>query len=94
MSNKGKLIATDTIINFYLPANLMQYDLASDNCEKIGESVICNVGDIQAGESVSKTIRVAMQKVGAMSTSVSVKANEVDLNNSDNQAKLTISIKK
>jgi hypothetical protein len=35
-----------------------------------------------------------MQKVGAMSTSVSVKANEVDVNNSDNQAKLTISIKK
>ena len=94
VSNKGKLIATDTIIHFYLPTNLMQYDLASDNCEKNGESVICNVGDIQAGESVSKTIRVAMQKVGAMSTSVSVKANEVDLNNSDNQAKLTISIKK
>ncbi len=35
-----------------------------------------------------------MQKVGAMRTSVSVKANEMDLDNSDNQAKLTMSIKK
>ncbi len=35
-----------------------------------------------------------MQKVGAMRASVCVNANEMDLNNSDNQAKLTMSIKK
>jgi len=68
--------------------------LASDNGKKYGESVICHVGDIHAGESDSQTIRVAMQKVGAMRASVCVNANEMDLNNSDNQAKLTMSIKK
>jgi hypothetical protein len=52
------------------------------------------VGDVNAGESISKTIKVVMQEMGAMSSSTSVKSNEVDANNSDNQAKITISVKK
>ena len=94
VTNKGKLTATDTMLNFYLTPNLMRYDSASNNCEKSGDSVICKVGDVNPGESISKTIKVVMQEMGAMSSSTSVKANEVDANNSDNQAKITISVKK
>lgn len=94
VTNKGKLTATDTMLSFYLTPNLMRYDSASNNCKKNGDSVICKVGDLNSGENISKTIRVVMQEMGAMSSSTSVKSNEVDANNSDNQAKITISVKK
>jgi hypothetical protein len=94
VTNKGKLTATDTMLSFYLTPNLMRYDSASNNCEKNGDSVICKVGDVNAGESISKTIKVVMQEMGAMSSSTSVKSNEVDANTSDNQAKITVSVKK
>ncbi len=94
VTNKGKRPATDTTLSFYLTPSLMRYDSASTNCEKNGDSVVCKVGDINAGESVTKTIRVVMQKVGAMSSSTFVKANETDANDADNQAKITISVKK
>jgi hypothetical protein len=94
VTNKGKLTSTDTMLSFYLTPNLMRYDSASNNCEKNGDSVICKVGDVNAGESISKTIKVVMQEMGAMSSSTSVKSNEVDANTSDNQAKITVSVKK
>lgn len=94
VTNKGKQTATDTILNFYLTPNLMRFDSASPNCEKKGDNVVCKVGDLKAAETVSKSIRVMMKEMGAMSSATSVKSNEVDANASDNQAKITVSVKK
>lgn len=92
--NKSVVGATDATVSFYLAPNLMRYESASTYCEKKGDNVICQLGDLGAGEHTSKTIKVAMQKVGALSSSVFVKANETDANESDNQAQLMVSVKK
>jgi hypothetical protein len=56
--------------------------------------VVCNVGDLAAGASVSKTMSVIMQKAGGVSSSVLAKSSEKDANPVDNVGKTATGVKK
>lgn len=94
ISNKGKATATNATVTFYIAPNFMTFKNASAGCETTRLSVICNVGDLAAGGSTTKTMTVNLKKAGGISSSVLVKSNEQDANPADNVGKVATGVKK
>jgi hypothetical protein len=96
IANKGTATATGTTLTFYVAPRFMSYSTASSGCElkSSGLSVVCNVGDLAAGGSTTKTMTVNLKKAGGISSSVLVKANEKDANPVDNIGRAATGVKK
>jgi uncharacterized repeat protein (TIGR01451 family) len=96
ITNKGSATATGAKVTFFIAPRFMSYSTASSGCElqSSGLSVVCNVGNLAAGASATKTMTVNLKKAGGISASVSAKANEKDANPADNIGKTATGVKK
>jgi len=95
ITNKGTATATGAKVTFYIAPNFMSFKNSSANCDYSGGlSAVCQIGDLAAGANVTKTMTVTLKKAGGISSSVSAKANEKDVNPADNIGKTATGVKK
>ena len=86
-ANAGPGVATDVVLLDALPGGVA-FASAGGGCthdgQPTGGDVVCNVGDVDAGESVTRTISVIAGPAGVVANSAGVASATVDSNPADN----------
>jgi len=83
--NQGVGDATGVTVTDTLPADV-SFVSASAGCNHSGGTVTCGLGNLAAGASSEVTISVIINKIGLLTNTASVRANENDADPSNNSA--------
>lgn len=91
VSNNGTGTATNVVITDVLPAQTTFFS-ASAGCTESGGTVTCNVGDIDAGETITRSIVVTvnLDASGEFENTAVVTADQVDATPADNAGAATV----
>ena len=94
VSNAGQDLATNTTLVDILPAGLsFQQALSTQgSCSESAGVVSCAMGTLADGASATVTVTVTATTLGIMSNTAVVLADELDLDASDNSARLEIRV--
>jgi uncharacterized repeat protein (TIGR01451 family) len=88
VTNLGPQTATSVTVVDNLPAGVTFLTAVGSqgSCNQVGQRIACNLGDVVAGGSATVRISVVPMAAGVLQNSVTVSANENDLNLTNNIA--------
>ncbi len=93
ITNNGAIAATNVTLTFSITQLMMKTaKVLPSGCLNRGISVVCKMGNLAAGASVTQTINALMLKKGALNLRVTAKAKETELNSIDNEAVTRLTI--
>ena len=80
VTNQGAAPALDVLAADQLPAAATYVSARPDQgrCSKTGDTVVCNLGSLAAGQSVEVTVKVRASTSGVLTNAVSVSSNGPD----------------
>ncbi|HEY6771590.1 MAG TPA: hypothetical protein VI035_03960, partial [Solirubrobacterales bacterium] len=93
VQNPGMLPATETKVTDKLPAGVDFISATGGVCERAGDTVTCDLGQVNAASTATVTIIVKTKKAGTLSNTASV-ASPDDLVPQNNSATATTTVSK
>ena len=90
--NKGVDTASNVQLLFYMPPRNISISNLPSGCWKANLKIICTIGELNVGDSASRTISVFYTKKGAAVASVNAITDSNDTNYSNNFTRLTTNI--
>jgi len=90
VTNHGPAAATGVRVADTLPAgvNFVSATASQGSCTNAGNTVICNLGSLAAGNQATLTVVVTPTQAGAIANTFTVTANETDLNLANSTAQV------
>jgi uncharacterized repeat protein (TIGR01451 family) len=87
VTNPGPNDATDVVVTDTLPSGVdfVSATASSGTCNRNGNTVTCNLGQVNSGVTATVTIVVTARKTGTISNTASVATTVVDANTANNQ---------
>jgi uncharacterized repeat protein (TIGR01451 family) len=94
LANSNEMAATGVALNASLPqgSTLVSSSTSRGACGSSAQGVVCNIGNLAAGESVNITIVVTPPAVKTISATVTATLNESDANTANNSATQTTDV--
>lgn len=93
-TNNGTGTANNVMLKFYMPPRWINYVSLPSDCTFNGTVTVCNLGSLNAGASVSRSITVNFQKRGATSVGAWAGSDETDTNKANNMRRMITTITK
>ncbi len=90
--NKGSDTASNVQLLFYMPPKNINIGNLPSGCYSANTKIICNVGELNAGDSATRSVSVFYTKKGANFVSVNAVTDSNDTNYSNNSTRLTTNV--
>ncbi len=95
ISNQGPSAATGLVLSDVLPSSVSLVSAATTGgtCATTGSTVTCAMNNLSFGSSALVTLAVRPGVAGSLANTLSITANETDLNATNNNAIATVTVK-
>ena len=90
--NKGSDTASNVQLLFYMPPKNISIGNLPSGCYSANTKIICNIGDLNVGDSATRTVSVFYTKRSANFVSVTAITDSNDTNYSNNSTRLTTNV--
>ncbi|MFI3122710.1 MAG: DUF1566 domain-containing protein [Methylococcales bacterium] len=90
--NKGSDTASNVQLLFYMPPKNISIGNLPSGCSNANSKIICSIGDLNVGDSATRTVSVFYTQKGAGFVSVNAITDSNDTNYSNNLTRLTTNI--